>query len=500
MFLLFFNTKTSFASTEDWSKFNTWETKANTNKYGFGANSVGVDDKIYLFGGYTQELSTPRFEIYDSVLNKWTVQPDIPYDTRHQGCVEINGNIYVFGGQRTDAPVTDEVYCYNIESGTWTQKASILEARRSFAQCVINGKIYVAGGYGANGYLNTLECYDPEADEWTKLADMPTKRSSVAGISSNGKFYVFGGWNNSTEKYLNTVEVYDPVKNSWEKRTNMNTAKVGIKVEEYNGYIYLVGGKSSNSNSINTLECYSTYSDKWITLASIPTARHDYTVSRIDDKLYVINGSVGSTAYKTTEAYNIPNEAFLSFAFANKYKTMADIERARYHLNKLDDDIIKYELQELLNNIKPIDMPTITEDKSSSNIDLYIKPKTILTVTLDTNNISFEDFSVVDDIERINAFNIIVNSSLPYSVEVSIPINITNKDNTIIVDKNLISIKESSNSEYQTFNNSVEYLTLLDNQPAGTKNNHSIDIRLNAKVLPQTDIYKAVLRFKIEQK
>lgn len=499
-YLVFSNTNLAYAS-EDWSKFNTWETKADTNKFAFGAKSVAVGSKIYSFGGYTLEQSTPRFEIYDTITDTWTVQPDMPYDTRHQGCAAVDGNIYVFGGQRTNLAYTNEMYCYNIETQTWTQKAPMLEAKRSFSETTINGKIYVAGGYGDNGFLDTLDCYDPKTDSWTRLKNMPTKRSSHSGIECNGKFYVFGGWNNITgsSKYIPTVEAYNPVTNSWEKKADMLMPKGAFIAESHEGYIYIIGGKNEEIGAIDIVDCYSTYSDKWITLEPMPTARYNFNMAKVDNKIYVSNGSVGSNPYKTTEAYTIPNQAYLSFAFANKYKTMSDIERARYQLNKLENSNIKSRMQELLNDIVPVDMPTIPKKNTTTMTDIYIKPVNSLEVSIDTNSISFKDFDGTESMEKINAFNINVTSSLPYSVEVSMPTNITN-DANVIVDKDLISIKESSSDTYQTFNNSTDYIILADNQSAGTTNNHNIDIRLNPKVLPQMSVYKTVLKFKIQQK
>lgn len=409
--------------------------------------------------------------------------------------------IYMYlGGQPTDISATDEVYCYNIETKVWTQKASMLEPKRSFASGVIDGKIYVAGGYGLNDYLKSLDCYDPKTNKWTKLRDISMKKSSLCGIGSNGKFYVFGGWNNEyKETYISTVEVYNPKTNTWELACSLPTGIISVVPEEHNGYIYLPGGKNPGNDSVNTLLCYSTYADKWIELASMPTARYNNSIAKVGDKLYIINGSVGSTPYKTTEMYNIPNEAFLTFAFANKYRTIDNIERAREKCNELSFSLIRSELTKLIDALVPEDL-YLEKDKTTSLIDIYIKPKNILTLTMDTNSISFENFNGVESIEKLKAFNLTVESSLPYALKVCMPIGIIDKDNTTVLENHLISVKESSSDTYLNFNNSMEYLTLLDNQLSGSKNEHSIDIKLNAKVLPETTIYRTVLKFKVEQK
>lgn len=197
--------------------------------------------------------------------------------------------------------------------------------------------------------------------------------------------------------------------------------------------------------------------------------------------------------------YNIPNEAFLAFAFANKYRTVDNIERARKECNELSFSSIRTELTELIDALVPEDL-YLEKDKTTSLIDIYLKPKNILTLTMDTNSVSFEDFNGVESIEKLKAFNLTVESSLPYALKVCMPIGIIDKNNTTVLENNLISIKESSSDTYLNFNNSLEYLTLLDNQLSGSKNEHSIDIKLNAKVLPETTIYKTALKFKVEQK
>ena len=63
-------------------------------------------------------------------------------------------------------------------------------------------------------YLNTVEKYDPVLNTWTYVATMQTTRESATAFVIDGKAYVAGGFGDSVT--LNTVETYDPVSNSWE--------------------------------------------------------------------------------------------------------------------------------------------------------------------------------------------------------------------------------------------------------------------------------------------
>jgi len=52
------------------------------------------------------------------------------------------------------------------------------EARYSHASVVLDGKIYVMGGY-RGGYLDTMEVYNPQADSWQRVASMPRRLCST---------------------------------------------------------------------------------------------------------------------------------------------------------------------------------------------------------------------------------------------------------------------------------------------------------------------------------
>lgn len=52
--------------------------------------------------------------------------------------------------------------------------APMHQNRASIKPAVLDGKIYVAGGYGSDG--TSMERYDPNTDTWTMLAPMKQRR------------------------------------------------------------------------------------------------------------------------------------------------------------------------------------------------------------------------------------------------------------------------------------------------------------------------------------
>lgn len=59
----------------------------------------------------------------------------------------------------------------------------------------------------------------------------------------------------------------------------------------------------------------------------------------------------------------------------------------------------------------------------------------MLKLSLNTNSITFEDFSRVEDVERLNAIKLSINSSLSYDINAYLPTEIQNgdKSNAIII-------------------------------------------------------------------
>lgn len=175
-----------------------------------------------------------------------------------------------------------------------------------------------------------------------------------------------------------------------------------------------------------------------------------------------------------------------------------DIEKARSFLNTLDEDSSKEMLNERLNNVLP-DLE-LTLLNSSSNLDLYIKSENVLVMSVDTSSVTFDDFSGVEDVEKVNAININISSSLPYSLNAYLASEIVNGDKSNTMDKGIFNVKENSELTYNTFNTVDSKVILKDNNPSGNSINHGIDLMLKGNIAHEKDVYKTTLKFEAVQK
>ena len=130
---------------------------------------------------------------------------------------------------------------------TWTFKNPIPTGRGFTSGAVVDGKIYVIGGFLSHTSITTAnEMYDPAADQWTVMEPMPQARCGHATCACNGKIYVFGGVRPNPYGFAkNNVYEYDPQTDTWAQKADMpyEIAFCGIAVLD--DTIYLIGGTAN---------------------------------------------------------------------------------------------------------------------------------------------------------------------------------------------------------------------------------------------------------------
>lgn len=124
----------------------------------------------------------------------------------------------------------------------------------------------------------------------------------------------------------------------------------------------------------------------------------------------------------------------------------------------------------------------------------------MLSLSLDTNSVTFEDFSEVENMEKLNAVNLTVSSSLPYKINAYLASEIQNSDKSKTMDKSIFNIRANGETNYQAFTDLVTPIILLDNQIAGNDTAHGIDLMLKGNIAHEKDMYKTSVKFKVEQK
>lgn len=206
---------------------------------------------------------------------------------------------------------------------------------------------------------------------------------------------------------------------------------------------------------------------------------------------------------KTPEVKTAVAAAESAVSTAESTPSTTNISIARDLVNKLPEGPDKERLQGRLNaiiDITDITMPILT---TTANVDIYIKCENMLSLSLSTNNVTFEDHSGVEDDEKENAVTLTINSSLPYDVNAYLPTNIEGSRGDQM-DINTLQIRANGKPDYKNFpsvgTNPGDKVELLADEVAGNNKTHGIDLKLQGGLSNPADIYKANIKFEVVQK
>jgi len=225
------------------------------------------------------------FTTADPLSGVYTLRATGPSARAYAALVSLDGFVYVVGGNVGG----NELWRYEPGANTWRKMASLPVSLSHVGAAVHNGKIYVCGGQGAGGAVNTLRCYDPASDSWSVLASMPAAKSSPSLVAIGGFLYACFG---ST----NDVYRYDIASNSWSPDGTLAVSAL---------LAFTIGGRLyALSQTTRALYVRDAAGGAWTQLASLPSARQGPAIAVVSGMLYVHGGSDSNFNYRQLTEYD----------------------------------------------------------------------------------------------------------------------------------------------------------------------------------------------------
>jgi RNA polymerase sigma factor (sigma-70 family) len=269
-------------------------------------SSISVISNQHLSGnglGYVVPSLQNALFMAPQAGDTWTKKADMPTARAANSSSVVNGKIYVIGGWDDNGAGMSTVEEYDPVINKWTTKANMPTPRQGIKTEVVNGKIYAMTDYFK---ITPVEEYDPKTNIWKQKANIPWPGGGAGIAVLDNKIYVIGGWNSG---HVANVAVYDPETDKWENKNNLPVATANGSASVVKGKIYLVGGWVLNAFSINTVWEYNPITDSWRKMADMPTARLGHTTSVLNGKIYAIGGETGELAnvrkaLRTVEVYD----------------------------------------------------------------------------------------------------------------------------------------------------------------------------------------------------
>jgi N-acetylneuraminic acid mutarotase len=222
--------------------------------------------------------------------------------------------VYAMGGRNQNRNPIATVAAYNVATNTWTFRRGLpVGLANSNGAGVINGKIYVSGGftdYGSQNLSQALYMYDPAANTWTRKRDMPSVQGpyyddfyvgaqGVTGVI-NGKLYVVTAcyWSGVPWPPMEGCRGrgpgffrYNPVTDQWSSLPSPwdDQARSPYAGGVIGGKFYVMGGSTANTGS--RFAVYDPSTNRWTPKTSLDLNRAGAATAVLQSKLYVMGGS-----------------------------------------------------------------------------------------------------------------------------------------------------------------------------------------------------------------
>lgn len=218
----------------------------------------------------------------------------------------IDGKIYVFGGFQTqDIVPTDQNEVYTLATDNWSTFTPLPVPVTHVGSAEFEGKVWLAGGFALLNFTqitDAVHIYDTATGTWSAGPPLPEKRSAGAMVRLGRKLHYFSGLENRNDNVgdhyvLDLDEPGGP--QTWSTAAPMPDPRDHHSGAVVAGKIYAIGGQFGHDIDpvdTNLLHMYDPATDTWTRKADLPYIRSHYEPGTIvvDGKIVIVGGRTGT--------------------------------------------------------------------------------------------------------------------------------------------------------------------------------------------------------------
>jgi N-acetylneuraminic acid mutarotase len=142
--------------------------------------------------GHAQQTTTPS-----AAKATWTELASMPTPQCEAGTAVLNGRIYVMGGWKDEPQPYSLVQIYDVAANSWSEGVPLPEPVHHEGVAAIGGKIYVVGGFQGpfpkREPIDHVWEFDPATSKWTARAPLPSPRGALIVAAIGNLIYAAGG-------------------------------------------------------------------------------------------------------------------------------------------------------------------------------------------------------------------------------------------------------------------------------------------------------------------
>ncbi|MGC4189851.1 MAG: kelch repeat-containing protein [Thermomicrobiales bacterium] len=237
----------------------------------------------------------------------WTPGPSLPVPRSEFTAATLDGKIYVAGGFGAEQAFSR----LDPATGTWTELASLPAPRHHLGLAALDNAIYAIGGHDAkNTATDTAWRYDLEDDAWRSLLSLPQGPRGALGCAVlDGRILTVGGSSGDLSGPATAdVAAFDPVTGTWETLPAMPTAREHLAVATVGGILIAIGGRNGGQfdpKMDTAVERYDPTSNGWTAGAALPDGRSGMGVATNAGSVVVLGGEGRSGIYDHVQRYDV---------------------------------------------------------------------------------------------------------------------------------------------------------------------------------------------------
>jgi len=275
--------------------------------------TLDCDDRSGI--GIIPQKASPQIQYLNyisQVLSPWSTAEPSPINRSEAGNAVVNGKLYVFGGYiNSSFQATTRSDVYDPATNTWTQIADLPLPITHAGVAVDGDTIYIAGGYvGAPPSPSTAKVfkYNVTTNTWSQRPSLPAPRSAGGLVVLGRELHFISGINydRKVDKGNHWVFNLDGGK-CWISKAPLPNPRNHFGYTVNDGKIYVIGGQhllDERRANQSDVHAYDSLTNTWTKLASLPLPRshtHTSTFAR-NGRIVIVGGRANGYPTPTTLA------------------------------------------------------------------------------------------------------------------------------------------------------------------------------------------------------
>ena len=227
--------------------------------------SRGGGWRLVVVGGFIADgNNSAHVDAYSVGDDRWRRLPDLPVAVDHAAAASANGRVYVAGGYGAERVPLRTVFV--LADGAWRRLPPLPDGRAAAAAAVARGRLYVVGGRDERRALARVAFVLELGSSHWKTIPGPSPREHLAAATSLGRVYAVGGRAAGIDTNERAFQVYDASARRWQRLAPLPGARGGTGAAALGGRIVSVGGEQP-AGTIRTVFSYDVRKQRWSTPA-----------------------------------------------------------------------------------------------------------------------------------------------------------------------------------------------------------------------------------------